>query len=131
MSGERSDVSLLSKHSPHINLHCSSEGRETLPTQIWGWSSLLLKMKAAQTLLVSDLVQFNQSDLAESTGESSFRQVLLSVICQTWQSLPEFTTHMESPVWEDRRGGLGRLPVRTHSPSTALGHQAGCDILWQ
>lgn len=75
MSGERSNASLLFKHSPHINLHCSSEARGTVPTQIWGWSSVLLKMKAAQAVLLSDSVQFNQSDLAESTGESSSRQV--------------------------------------------------------
>lgn len=64
MSGERSNVFLLSKHSPHINLHGSSEARGTVPAQIWGWSSVLLKMRAAQPVVTSDWVQFNQTWLS-------------------------------------------------------------------
>lgn len=64
MSGERSNVSLLSKHGPHIDVCCSSETRGAVQTQFWGWSSVLLKMEAAQPVLVSDLVQFNQTWLS-------------------------------------------------------------------
>lgn len=129
MSGERSNVSLLSKQSPHRNLHCSSEARRTRPAQIWGWSSVLVEVKAAQPVLVSGLVQFNQTWLSVLVSPVSdrFDEVQPAKPGRAYQSLPPTLVmpNLQSHSLPCPGGRAQAVPSRVPTvPSPAVGAEA-------